>query len=154
MEQLSLILNELELHIANKDKINLAISTSTVGWQINHCLLVINGVIKQLEQSEPQNFVSKFNFKRWLIFTTSRIPRGKANAPKHVNPQVEATTFELTEKINLAKKNCALLSSLQKNQFFKHPFFGDLNVNQTIKFLNVHTFHHLKIIRDLVKNEL
>lgn len=154
MKQLSSVLTELEMQIANKEKINIAISTSTVGWQINHCLIVINGVINQLQQSDPEKFVAKFNFKRWLIFTTNHIPRGKANAPKHTNPQDEATTLELNEKIALAKKNCALLPTLQKNQFFKHPFFGDLNLKQTTKFLNVHTFHHLKIIRDLVKNEL
>lgn len=150
MQQLTLLLDELELQIANKHVTKQSVSKSTVGWQINHCLIVINGVISQIQQSNPDGFKSKFNFKRWLVFTTKHIPRGKANAPKQVNPTVEATAEELTDKLALAKVNCAKLVTLAKNHYFEHPFFGDLNVKNTNRFLELHTFHHLKIIRDLV----
>ena len=151
MEQLKLYINELETQIKNKHLTNAAITKSSVGWQIDHCLIVINGIINQLKKSNANEFTSKFNFKRAIVFTTKYIPRGKARAPKTVNPEVEATEVELLEKISLAKNNLATFDTLEKNNFFAHPYFGNLNVSQTKKFLTIHTFHHLKIIRDLVR---
>lgn len=151
MKKLSAFINELETQLPNKSVVNDAVSKSSVCWQIDHSLIVINGVISQLQKSDPSDYKAEFNFKRWLIFTTNHIPRGKARAPKLVNPEVEATEQELIEKIILAKKNIETIDTLNRNQFFRHPFFSDLNVKQTKKFLTLHTFHHLKIIRDLVK---
>ena len=151
MKKLLAFINELETQLPNKSVVNDAVSKSSVCWQIDHSLIVINGVISQLQKSDPSDYKAEFNFKRWLIFTTNHIPRGKARAPKLVNPEVEATEQELIEKIILAKKNIAIIDTLNRNQFFRHPFFSDLNVKQTKKFLTLHTLHHLKIIRDVVK---
>jgi hypothetical protein len=42
------------------------------------------------------------------------------------------------------------LEKAEKNQFFPHPFLGNLNKKQTIHFLSIHTLHHLKIINDIL----
>ena len=47
---------QLEKHIAKSETSNEKVSNSTIGWQIDHCLLVINGVISQLEISNPTDF--------------------------------------------------------------------------------------------------
>lgn len=151
MNPLLPLLQQLESHISNFEKTNPKVSNSTVGWQIDHCLLVINGVISQLEVSNPTEFQSKFNFPKFIVFTMGKIPRGKARAPKTVNPTEKATVIELQTKIELAKKNILKLTSFSENLFFKHPFFGDLNKKQTEKFLTIHTKHHLKIIEDILK---
>lgn len=145
------LLLQLENHIPNLDKTNTNVSNSTIGWQIDHCLLVINGVISQLEISNPTEFRSKFNFPKFIVFTTGKIPRGKARAPKAVNPIEKATEIELQTKIELAKNNILKFSSFSENLFFKHPFFGDLNKKQTEKFLVIHTQHHIKIMEDILK---
>ena len=151
MNPLLPLLQQLESHISNFEKTNPKVSNSTVGWQIDHCLLVINGVISQLEVSNPTEFQSKFNFPKFIVFTMGKIPRGKARAPKTVNPTEKATVIELQTKIELAKNNILKLTSFSENLFFKHPFFGDLNKKQTEKFLTIHTKHHLKIIQDILK---
>jgi hypothetical protein len=151
MNPLLPLLQQLESHISNFEKTNPKVSNSTVGWQIDHCLLVINGVISQLEVSNPTEFQSKFNFPKFIVFTMGKIPRGKARAPKTVNPTEKATVIELQTKIELAKNNILKLTSFSENLFFKHPFFGDLNKKQTEKFLAIHTKHHLKIIEDILK---
>jgi hypothetical protein len=151
MNPLLPLLQQLESHISNFEKTNPKVSNSTVGWQIDHCLLVINGVISQLEVSNPTEFQSKFNFPKFIVFTMGKIPRGKARAPKTVNPTEKATVIELQTKIELAKNNILKLTSFSENLFFKHPFFGDLNKKQTEKFLTIHTKHHLKIIEDILK---
>ena len=145
------ILQQLENHIPNLEKTNSRISSSSIGWQIDHCLIVINGVMSQLEVSNPSEYRPKFNLPKFLVFTTGKIPRGKARAPKIVNPTEIATISDLNSKIEQAKVNLLKFEHLPKNAHFKHPFFGHINTLQTEKFLRIHTYHHLKIIQDILK---
>jgi hypothetical protein len=153
MNPLHNLLLQLENHIPDFEKTNSNVSNSTVGWQIDHCLLVINGIIGQLENSNPSEFQSKFNFKRFIVFTTGKIPRGKIRAPKVVTPVEIATLEELKFEIEIAKNNIQKLNDLPKKSFFKHPFLSNLNVKQTEKFLLIHTKHHLKIIEEVLKKQ-
>jgi hypothetical protein len=151
MNPLLPLLLRLESHISNFKKTNPKVSNSTIGWQIDHCLLVINGIIGQLEISDPLKYQPKWTFPKFMVFTTGKIPRGKAQAPKVVIPNQVATQEELLAKLAAAKNNVLKLDSFSENQFFNHPFFKDLNVKQTKKFLTIHTKHHLKIIQDILK---
>ena len=151
MNPLLPLLHQLENHISNFEKTNPNVSNSTVGWQIDHCLLVINGIIGQIEISDPLKFQPKWTFPKFMVFTTGKIPRGKAKAPKVVIPTQVATQEELIAKLTASKNNVLKLDSFSENQFFNHPFFKDLNVKQTKKFLTIHTKHHLKIIEDILK---
>lgn len=153
MNKLSEYVSSLEKYIDFIHLKNHSVSKSTIGWQIDHILIVINGIIGQLKNSDAANYKAKFNIKRFIVYTTNHIPRGKATAPKIVNPENEAAAIELFDKIALAKTNLLEIDTFDKNNFFKHPFFGDLNVKQTKKFLALHTFHHLKIIQDIAKNQ-
>lgn len=149
MKRLQSILNQLESHIPNHEKVNLAVSESTVGWQIDHSLLVFNGVIDQLKNSNPENYKWKFNKMRLLIQIVNKIPRGKVKSPKSVRPIEIATIEDLKAKLDLAKKNLSDLETLEANSYFTHPFFGDLNLKSAIWFLGLHTKHHLKIIEEI-----
>lgn len=151
MNPLLPLLLQLESHISNFEKTNPKVSNSTVGWQIDHCLLVINGIIGQIEISDPLKFQPKWTFPKFMVFITGKIPRGKAKAPKVVIPTQVATQEKLIAKLAAAKNNVLKLDSFSENQFFNHPFFKDLNVKQTKKFLTIHTKHHLKIIEDILK---
>ena len=151
MNSLLPLLQQLENHISNFEKTNPNVSNSTVGWQIDHCLLVINGIIGQIEISDPLKYQPKWTFPKFMVFTTGKIPRGKAKAPKVVIPTQVATQEELIAKLIAAKNNVLKLDSFSENQFFNHPYFKDLNVKQTKKFLTIHTKHHLKIIQDILK---
>jgi hypothetical protein len=151
MKQLINIINELEANIPYHEKTNPTVSQSTIGWQIDHSLLVINSVIDQLKNSNPDNYNWKFNKYRVLIQITNKIPRGKVRVPKSVKPIDIATLEELKAKLELAKKNIADMASLDAKSYFTHPFFGDLKLKSAIWFLKLHTDHHLKIIKDIHK---
>lgn len=150
MQKINDLILELENNISNFTKINNAVSNASTGWHIEHCLVIFSRVISALESSNPDDYKSKFNFKRSLLFFTNTIPRGKVKAPNVALPEGEFTELSLKEHLEKVKLKISRINSLPKNSFFAHPFLNDLNVKQTQKFFVLHTTHHLKIIRDIV----
>ncbi len=130
--------------------INKTVSEVSVGWHIEHSLLVIKQITATVAQSDPKLFKSKFNFNRIWVFLFSYIPRGKAQAPRVVIPSEELTLSLLEDSIKQTHQALVYLKDCEANQYFMHPFFGALNRDQTIKFLFIHTKHHLKIIKDII----
>jgi hypothetical protein len=151
MKNIDAIMPELANYIADYNQSNKAISEASVGWHIEHSLLVIKQITATVAQSEPKLYKSKFNVKRFVVFLTKTIPRGKAKAPKVVIPSEEITVDLLQESLKNTYQAITYLKDCEANQYFMHPFFGQLNKKQTIKFLAIHTEHHLKIIRDILK---
>lgn len=150
-KQLQLLISELESHIPDFEKTNPKVSNSTVGWQVDHSLIMVNVIIDQLKKSNPNEYKWRFNKLRMVFKIVNKFPRGKARAPKSVQPLSTASVEDLNTKVILAKKNLAHLESLPANSYFTHPIFGDLNLKQTIWFLRLHTKHHLNIIEDIIK---
>lgn len=130
---------------------NSNISNASVGWQIHHSLLVIESVCKALQKSIPADFKSLFSIYKLLIFTFGKIPRGKRKAPKRVIPLQESNATALNELATTCINLVTDVNELAKNHFFTHPALGNLQVNNAIKFLEIHTNHHLKIIKDILK---
>jgi hypothetical protein len=151
MKNIDAIMPELANYIADYNQSNQAISEVSVGWHIEHSLLVIKQITATVAQSDPKLYKSKFNVKRFVVFLTKTIPRGKAKAPKVVIPSEEITFDLLQESLKNTYQAITYLKDCEANQYFMHPFFGQLNKKQTIKFLAIHTEHHLKIIRDILK---
>lgn len=150
MKKLQALVADLNTFIPQYQKKAPAISQSSIGWQIEHCLLTINLITKALQQSNPTAFKSKFSLLKMFIFSTKIIPRGKAKAPKIVQPQL-VTEQSLHTSFNTVNESLVTLSKLLPNQYFLHPYFGGLKLKSTILFLQIHTNHHLKIIKDISK---
>ena len=151
MNKLNNLLDELELQIANYSKLNQAISEGNVGWHIVHSCLVINSVCGAVLKSDASKFIKKFSIKAFLVLLLNSFPRGKAKAPSFTVPSEELSPASILKSIQAARTSLETLAKAGKNQYFTHPIFGDLNTGQTFKFLGVHTHHHLKIIKDILK---
>ena len=144
---------ELELiksYLKYLDVGNQEISKGSVGWHLDHSLKVINNVSVALIKSDVRDYNSKFNLLRLITFTIGFFPRGKAKSPKRVLPPEEISIEDVKNQLDLATKNIELIKTLKNHQYFIHPLFKQLNKKQTIKFLRLHTNHHLKIIRDIL----
>lgn len=150
-ESLIPLIKKLEQYIQFKDKRNDKISSSDVAWQIDHSLKVINLVTEALASSDPSEYKWRFNKWRLFLFTLNYIPRGKAKAPKIVRPPEVISTEDLNKQVRSTYKNIESLKPLNENAYFTHFVFGQLNKVKTIQFLNLHTNHHLKIIKDILK---
>ncbi len=151
MKELQSLINELELRVAESDRSDSRISVSNVGWHIEHSLLVLSAITDALASSNPADFKRSFNLIRIMVFTFGKIPRGKGKAPGSVMPKEIINRAILLNHIEKTKIKIRDIEKLESDRFFKHPFFGDLKLRQTIKFLHIHTKHHLNIINDILK---
>jgi len=143
------ILKQVENYIEFDQKVNPIISNETIGWHIAHSCMVINSITNAIVQSNPLNAKPVFSAAYYWVLLTNHIPRGKAKAPNIVIPKQSITQEQIEQEVELAKANLQTLASAQKDKYFTHPIFGDLDVPKTLKFFAVHTNHHLKIIRDI-----
>lgn len=140
-----------EKQVENFEKQNTTISQGSVGWHISHCCLVFVTIVNVVAASNPQDYSAKFNWKKNIVFLTNKIPRGKAKAPERVTPREVPTKESLLQQIREVKQKLQLLDGLHTNAYFPHPYFGNLNLKETKRFLNLHNNHHSKIINDILK---
>lgn len=153
MQKIVALIKELENRIPDLEKLDPATSSSPVGWHIEHSLLTIDKIVEAVSKSDPREYKWRFNFARLLVFTINKIPRGRAKAPDSVQPKTEFTTATLKIHVAATTEKTRALNSLEANSFFIHPFFDKLNLKPTIKFLRLHTQHHLAIINDIIKHK-
>jgi hypothetical protein len=151
MNHLTQLIDEIESYVSEYDAVNVKFSTASVGWQIEHSMLTITKIIYALEKSDPAKYQWSFKLSRYIIFALGKIPRGKAKAPSVVMPSETISLDRLKSQIAEAKSQVAKLDSLPATSFFKHPYFGDLKLKQAIRMLEIHTRHHLSIIRDILR---
>lgn len=154
LQYLNTQLKEMESYFPYLDALDPRISKVNVGWHLAHGFKVINVVCNALKTSSPNNFRPGFNLKREIVFILGSFPRGKAKAPKAVIPEGEIKLEDLVDTLESAKRNILEYDALERNNYFDHPYFNQLNKIQAKRLLEVHTQHHLKIIRDILKDQI
>mgnify|MGYP000070305931 CR=1 FL=1 len=144
-------LSEIETHIEVRDVKNIDVSKADIAWHLDHMLKTINRLTEALENSDPSAYKSSFNVPRIMSLTAGFIPRGRAESPQNVRPPEIILTDDILRQLLEVRKNIEKLQNLDDNANFNHPVFGMLNKSQTIRFLEVHTNHHLKIVADILE---
>ncbi|MEL7342597.1 MAG: DUF1569 domain-containing protein [Bacteroidota bacterium] len=141
---------DIESLIAQRDALDTTVSQAPVAWHLDHSLKVINNIFTALSDSDPDQRKSNFNFTRSVVFISGTIPRGVAQSPKSVRPPEVILTEDIRTQISQVRSNLQAFSTLPERANFEHPVFGNLNRKKTLRFLEIHTEHHLKIIRDIL----
>ncbi len=150
MQQLFLLIDDLSNKIEQHEKINATVSSATVGWHIAHSTIVIKQIVEQLEKSDGTAYKWKFSMPRFIVFLMNKIPRGKGKAPQSVQVDDNFTIEILKKYIAVAQQKAKMFVGMDERKNFQHPYFGMLNVKSTIKFLKIHTKHHIQIIEDVI----
>ena len=151
MKKLLQVLNDFEKQAPLYSNNNKLVSEANVGWHIMHSCLVITSITEAIRKSDPSLYKKKFSWKAFFVLLFNKIPRGKAKAPSFTQPANEVSMDMVLQQIAEARKSAELLLTADKSQYFTHPIFGDLQLPTAIKFLHVHTYHHEKIIRDILQ---
>ena len=92
------------------------------------------------------------------VLTEERFVRGQAEAPDNVRPPVSVTREELAETF---RRSRAKLDELAPHldalagvtQRLEHPQLGLLDGPEWLRFVRVHSEHHLAIVRDILQAE-
>lgn len=141
---------EIEHLIQFKDSLNAVISRVDVAWHLDHILITINEVYKEMAKSNPDAYKGNFSFGRAMMFIFNSIPRGKATSPEIVKPPEAISLQEIQAQLMMAKVHLVKFDSLPKKAHFKHPYIGVCKRKHAKKFLKIHTNHHLEIIHDIL----
>jgi len=144
-------LKDIEDYLPNSEVVNTNISKASVSWHLDHSLKVINAVVKNMQDSDPALYKDNFSFVGKLLLKFKYFPRGKAKAPKHVTPPETILKDDIILQLTEAREQIKTISGLDKNAYFKHPLFGNVNKSRVIRFLDAHTNHHLKIVKSILK---
>lgn len=145
-------IQSLEAFLPQKDELNEDVSSQGVIWHLVHSMKVMNGILFMLTKSDPADYKKKMNMARTFVFNAGAIPRGQGKSPKAVIPTEEEMSEEgFYNYKELTEKLIPKIEALPEKSNFKHPVFGYLDKKGTLKFIEIHTEHHLKIIRDIVK---
>ena len=151
MKKLFQVLNDFEKQAPLYLNNNKMVSEANVGWHIMHSCLVITSITEAIRKSDPSLYKRKFSWKAFFVLLFNKIPRKKAKAPSFTQPANEVSMDMVLQQIAEARKSAELLLTADKRHYFTHPIFGDLQLPTAIKFLYVHTYHHEKIIRDILQ---
>ncbi len=151
MKSLLALINELENKLPLIEQKNETVSQVSIGWHLEHSLLALIKMITAVEHSNPGDYKKEFNLKRSIVLTLGKIPRGRARVPDSVKPAEEISIANIKGLIEKAKQKAELFEKLNKDKFFKHPVFGDVQVKQASRIIAIHTYHHIKIINDILK---
>ena len=150
MNSINPILVILSSKINDFERKNIDVSKSSVGWHLEHSLKTIDQIVTACKKSDSTTYRWKFKLNRLLILDVlHKIPRGKARAPKVVQPEGAISKETLQLHLEKVQQNLENWEALHENCYFFHPYFGNLNKKATEKFLVLHTNHHLKIIEDI-----
>ncbi len=145
---------KLDKLILEEDVTNTEVSKWSTYKQIEHILLANTGICEFIENGKKPSEEKSRTFFSYLPFTFGFIPRGRAEAPSYVVPagitQDEIKLLLVKYKDQLSR--IKVLSNLNSNDVVgNHPYFGGLNRLEWIRFMEIHTNHHLKIIEDIKK---
>ncbi len=146
-------LDEIERCFIHRDVSNKEVSQVDVAWQLDHILKAINNIATKLEASDREDYQLNFNATRTVVFLAGDFPRGVAQAPPSVVPPEVITDKSLMQQLILAREKVISIQSLHKRSSFLHETFGLLDRDESARLLEIHTDHHLKIIRDILEAE-
>ena len=129
-----------------------SVSAWSVSQQLDHAIKVANALMRGILEPADDRPRRGINLVGRVILLLGDFPRGRAQSPKGLRG-VAASSQDLVDELNVAR---SLLKRVADESFqppdvpvVRHPFFGGLTPQQSLRNTVVHTRHHLRIVRDI-----
>jgi DinB superfamily len=143
-------LDEIEQYFPHLDRRSPDVSAWCVREQIHHALLSANGIARLVVESTPGARRPSLSPIKWIVLTTGKIPRGRAQAPKRVRPSATVSREELEQLLAHARESLAWAEAADPAAWYDHFVFGVMHRNAAIRLIHVHTRHHLAIVKEIL----
>jgi hypothetical protein len=136
-----------------------AVSKWGVAQQTHHCALALARIARGVEgliaNPQPGSGTGQKHPQADTMLAAGAFPRGVAKSPDFLIPPDAPDAGETRALLQAAKP---LWDALEKRGAditaskgtFPHPILGDFNGVQWVRFMGLHTAHHLKIVRDIL----
>ncbi|MBL8114683.1 MAG: DinB family protein [Acidobacteria bacterium] len=128
------------------------VSAWTIAQQIDHALKANQAFFERIAGAK-EPLPGGIRLMGRVVLSTGFIPRGVGKSPKAVlgEPLTDAQLREAYAACRKAFDEACTREDLFVNRWpvAKHPYFGPLNAEQSMKFCAIHTRHHLALIRDI-----
>jgi hypothetical protein len=128
------------------------VSAWSIGQQIDHMLKILDRGLTRIEKGgkTPSRGI---NLAGRAVLALGWIPRGVGKAPEGMEG-MEATAPDLATHLDAIRTRLAAVRARPGGlrpgeRILPHPYFGGLDLPQTVRFWVVHTVHHLKIVADI-----
>ncbi len=143
-------LDEIEQYFPHLDQRNPNVSAWCVREQLHHTLLSADGIARSVVESTAGARRPSLSPIKWIVLTTGRIPRGRAQAPKRVRPSASVSREALEQLLVHARESLASAEAADPAAWYEHFVFGVMRRNAAVKLIHVHTRHHLAIVKDIL----
>jgi hypothetical protein len=143
-------LRELQEYVPRAAERDADVSGWSVGMHIQHVSLAMVAVCQSLVASKPPAPRSGLNLVRSIVFTSGRIPRGRAKSPDPAVPSEGVTEEELRSLLAESERQLQTARAAPPDRWFRHFAFGVMERDRTLRFLEIHNRHHLRIVQDIL----
>lgn len=152
---LSALCNDAALFAARGD----SVSKWGVAQQTHHCALALAGIARGVEgliaNSQGAGGTSPKHPQADAMLAAGAFPRGVAKSPDFLIPPDAPAAGDTRALLQAAKAGWDALEKrgadiTASKATFPHPILGDFNGVQWVRFMGLHTAHHLKIVRDIL----
>ena len=134
------------------------VSAWSCGQQAGHIALVLDSIAEGIEKNlaDPErNKDGRLSDFATPVFNSGVIPRGVGKAPESAKPK-DTSRVELLGTLEGTHERWQAVEARKADlpgcpARFEHFAFGMLTSTDWVRFAAVHTAHHLKIIRDILK---
>lgn len=145
--------SEADLNLKNE-----AVSQWTVAQHIDHTASVVKGIlalIMMISNSKNPSTDGAPKLLAKIILFVGYLPRGKGKAPDQFVPKA-ASHDEIRKNVQMMDTFIkGLEPRLAQIEASKgrapHPVLGSFTPAEWLRFIDIHTNHHFKIIRDIKK---
>ncbi len=128
-----------------------AVSGWTVGDHLEHICTVAAGFGVVLITGRGPVFEAAMPEARHMVLSDGHIPRGKIKAPPAASPKGLASIDAYTRMLDKTLTRLKSAAQQPDERTADHPLLGTMTRDEVLRFVVVHTAHHLGIIDDYGK---
>jgi hypothetical protein len=127
------------------------ISNWSPAEHLDHTLKVALSIVNRLTKPEPVE--GSISFLGRVVLFVNRIPRGRGKSPAKLHGSRETPLVLETALAKLETRLAALAAAdidAARTPAVPHPRFGGLTPQEALRFMAIHTDHHLKIVDEIL----